>query len=437
MGDKKRKAKFLALHWQILIGMALGLGWSLVAVRLGWQEWTLDWIKPFGTIFMRMLKMVAVPLVLVSLIQGVGSLADLSALSRMGLKTITLYMFTTVVAISLGLGLSLAFEPGKALSPQTREQLLEKYGQGLVEKQTQMTQQDSGPLQFLVDLVPENFFKATSDNTFMLQVIVFALFFGVALIMVPRERVQVVRDFFDGANDIILKMVDLIMLYAPIGVTGLMAGVLVEISGNDPSAMSGILWSLLGYSLTVVLGLFLLIFGMYPILLMAFLPSYRNWETIRQFYAALMPVQMLAFSTSSSAATLPLNMERCEETLGLKKQTVGFVLPLGATINMDGTSLYQAVATVFIAQAFGMDLTLGQLGTIVLTAVLASVGSAAVPGAGMVMLVIVLSSIGLSVEGISLIMATDRILDMLRTVANVTSDAVVATIVDAGETKTQ
>lgn len=437
MGDKKRKAKFLALHWQILIGMALGLGWSLVAVRLGWQEWTLDWIKPFGTIFMRMLKMVAVPLVLVSLIQGVGSLADLSALSRMGLKTITLYMFTTVVAISLGLGLSLAFEPGKALSPQTREQLLEKYGQGLVEKQTQMTQQDSGPLQFLVDLVPENFFKATSDNTFMLQVIVFALFFGVALIMVPRERVQVVRDFFDGANDIILKMVDLIMLYAPIGVTGLMAGVLVEISGNDPSAMSGILWSLLGYSLTVVLGLFLLIFGMYPILLMAFLPSYRNWETIRQFYAALMPVQMLAFSTSSSAATLPLNMERCEETLGLKKQTVGFVLPLGATINMDGTSLYQAVATVFIAQAFGMDLTLGQLGTIVLTAVLASVGSAAVPGAGMVMLVIVLSSIGLSVEGISLIMATDRILDMLRTVANVTSDAVVATMVDAGETKTQ
>lgn len=437
MGDKKRKARFLALHWQILIGMALGLGWSLVAVRLGWQEWTLDWVKPFGTIFMRLLKMVAVPLVLVSLIQGVGSLADLSALSRMGLKTVGLYMFTTVVAISLGLSLSLAFEPGKALSPQTREQLLEKYGQGLVEKQTQMTQQDPGPLQFLVDLVPENFFKATSDNTFMLQVIVFALFFGVALIMVPRERVQVVRDFFDGANDIILKMVDLIMLYAPIGVTGLMAGVLVEISGNDPSAMSGILWSLLGYSLTVVLGLFLLIFGMYPMLLMAFLPSYRNWETIRQFYAALMPVQMLAFSTSSSAATLPLNMERCEETLGLKKQTVGFVLPLGATINMDGTSLYQAVATVFIAQAFGMDLTLGQLGTIVLTAVLASVGSAAVPGAGMVMLVIVLSSIGLSVEGISLIMATDRILDMLRTVANVTSDATVATIVDAGEKNTQ
>ncbi len=436
MGDKKRKARFLALHWQILIGMALGLGWSLVAVRLGWQEWTLDWIKPFGTIFMRMLKMVAVPLVLVSLIQGVGSLADLSALSRMGLKTVGLYMFTTVVAISLGLGLSVAFEPGKALSPQTREQLLEKYGQGLVEKQTQMAQQDSGPLQFLVDLVPENFFKATSDNTFMLQVIVFALFFGVALIMVPRERVQVVRDFFDGANDIILKMVDLIMLYAPIGVTGLMAGVLVEISGNDPSAMSGILWSLLGYSLTVVLGLFLLIFGVYPMLLLAFLPSYRNWEKIRQFYAALMPVQMLAFSTSSSAATLPLNMERCEETLGLKKQTVGFVLPLGATINMDGTSLYQAVATVFIAQAFGMDLTLGQLGTIVLTAVLASVGSAAVPGAGMVMLVIVLSSIGLSVEGISLVMATDRILDMLRTVANVTSDATVATVVDAGEKNT-
>lgn len=437
MGDKKRKARILALHWQILIGMALGLGWSLVAVRLGWQEWTLDWIKPFGTIFMRMLKMVAVPLVLVSLIQGVGSLADLSALSRMGLKTVGLYMFTTVAAISLGLGLSLAFEPGKALSPQTREQLLEKYGQGLVEKQTEMTQQEAGPLQFLVDLVPENFFKATSDNTFMLQVIVFALFFGVALIMVPRERVQVVRDFFDGANDIILKMVDLIMLYAPIGVTGLMAGVLVEISGNDPSAMTGILWSLLGYSLTVVLGLFLLIFGMYPLLLMAFLPSYRNWAKLRQFYAALMPVQMLAFSTSSSAATLPLNMERCEETLGLKKQTVGFVLPLGATINMDGTSLYQAVATVFIAQAFGMDLTLGQLGTIVLTAVLASVGSAAVPGAGMVMLVIVLSSIGLSVEGISLIMATDRILDMLRTVANVTSDATVAAVVDAGETNTQ
>ncbi len=435
MVKEKRKAGFLALHWQILIGMALGLGWSLVAVRLGWQEWTLDWVKPFGTIFMRMLKMVAVPLVLVSLIQGVGSLADLSALSRMGLKTVSLYMLTTFIAICLGLGLSLAFEPGKALSPDTREQLLAKYGQGLAEKQTDLAVQGTGPLQFLVDLVPENFFKATSDNTFMLQVIVFALFFGVALIMVPRERVQVVRDFFDGANHIILKMVDLIMLYAPIGVTGLMAGVLVEISGNDPNAMTGILWSLLGYSLTVVLGLFLLIFLLYPLLLMLFLPSYRSLAKLRHFYSALMPVQMLAFSTSSSAATLPLNMERCEENLGLKKQTVGFVLPLGATVNMDGTSLYQAVATVFIAQAFGMDLSLGQLGTIVLTAVLASVGSAAVPGAGMVMLVIVLSSIGLSVEGISLIMATDRILDMLRTVANATSDATVAVVVDAGETE--
>lgn len=433
MKESKKVRKGVALHWQILIGMALGLVWSLIAIHAGLQEFTMDWVKPFGTLFMRMLKMVAVPLVLVSLIQGVSSLSDISSLSRMGFRTILLFICTTIFSILVGLGVGNAIKPGNSFSEETRTTLMEKYGSVLQSSESVKSQVKDEPLRFLVDLVPENFFKATSDNTLMLQVIVFALVFGVALLMIPKEKSALLIHFFDGANLAVLKMVDFIMMYSPVGVAGLMAGVLVDIAGDDPEMMGSILWSLLNYSLTVVGGLLLQIFGLYPVMLLIFVKKYRSIKSLLNFYRALLPVHMLAFSTSSSAATLPLNMERCEQELKLKKQVTGFVLPLGATINMDGTSLYQAVATLFIAQAFGMDLSLGQQAMIVLTAVLASIGSAAVPGAGMVMLVIVLTSVGIHTEGIALIMATDRILDMLRTVANITSDATVATIIDAGE----
>jgi len=429
----KEKKKKLGLHWQILIGMGIGLIWALIALKFGGQKFTIDWVKPFGDIFLRMLKMIAVPLVLVSLIQGVSSLSDISSLSRMGLKSIGLYMLTTLVSIFLGLAIVNAVQPGKAIPETLRGSLQEKYGKDLPEPGTVATDPDAkvqGPLAFLVKMVPDNIFQASTDNKSMLKVIFFALLFGVALVMIPAETAAPVKQFFDGTGAVILKMVDIIMAYAPLGVAALLAGVLVEIAGNDPAAAWGILQGLGLYSITVLIGLFLLIGLFYPILLMLFIPWYRNFNSLKSFYINILPVHLVAFSTSSSAAALPINMERCEEGLGLKKETTAFVLPLGATINMDGTSLYQAVAALFIAQAYGLDLSFLQQMMIVLTCVLASIGSAAVPSAGMVMLVIVLSSIGLDAAGIALVMAPDRILDMFRTVANVTSDATVASIVD-------
>jgi Na+/H+-dicarboxylate symporter len=283
--------------------------------------------------------------------------------------------------------------------------------------------EESGPLQFLVDIVPNNIVSATSNNRNMLQVIFFAILFGVSMVMLPKENTKYVKGFFDGVNDIILKIVDIIMLSAPYGVFALLGGLVVDFGGSlDLFQALGI------YSLTVVIGLLLMILLVYPLFLKIF--TKLNYF---DFFKGIAPAQMLAFSTSSSAATLPVTMERCEEHLGVSKDVSSFVLPLGATINMDGTSLYQAVAAVFIAQAFGYDLELSQQLTIVLTATLASIGAAAVPGAGMVMLVIVLSSIGIDPEGIALIFAVDRILDMLRTVVNVTGDATVASVVAASE----
>jgi Na+/H+-dicarboxylate symporter len=259
----------------------------------------------------------------------------------------------------------------------------------------------------------------------MLQVIFFALMFGIALIIAPDQtRVEPIKKFFDGANEVILKMVDIIMYFAPIGVFALLGNIMVELAGDDPAAAMEILKGLGVYSLTVVISLAIMVFVMYPLIL-KFLAGY----SYKRFFQGIAPAQLLAFSTSSSAATLPLTMERCEEKLGVSNKVASFVLPLGATINMDGTSCYQAVAAVFIAQVYGMDLGLSEQLTIVLTATLASIGSAAVPGAGIIMLAIVLGAVGIPLEGISLIFAVDRILDMCRTVVNVTGDATVATIV--------
>jgi Na+/H+-dicarboxylate symporter len=403
--------------------MVLGVIYGLIANKLGWISFTNDWIKPWGVIFVNLLKLIAVPLVFASLIKGVASLSDIAKLSRIGGKTIALYLTSTVIAVTIGLLLVNTVKPGEGFDMKSI-QLSENTQTGANKKIEDAKEvKQEGPLQFVVDIVPTNIFSASSNNRNMLQVIFFAILFGIAMIMLPSEKTIHVKGFFDGINDIILQIVDLIMLAAPYGVFALLAGLVV-----DFGASSSLFIALGKYSATVIVGLLLMILVVYPIILKLFTKiKYVD------FFKGISPAQMLAFSTSSSAATLPVTMERCEDHLGVSKEVSSFVLPLGATINMDGTSLYQAVGAVFIAQAYGIPLDLPAQLTIVLTATLASIGAAAVPGAGMVMLVIVLGAIGVPVEGLALIFGVDRILDMMRTVVNVTGDATVATVVASTE----
>lgn len=409
----------LELHWQIIMGMVVGVLFALAMVQFDWgPKIVSDWIKPFGNIFINSLKLIAVPLILASLIKGVSDLKDISKLSKMGGRTIGIYLITTIIAVSIGLTIVNIVKPGSSISEETRNELVENYKGDADSKISQANEQkESGPLRALEDLVPSNIFSAASDNGNMLQVIFFAIFFGVGLILIPAEQADPVKKFFDGFNEVILKLIDLIMLAAPYGVFALLAALVVESPSLD-------LFKALGwYSVSVVLGLILMI-GVYISLVWIFTKRKPSF-----FINGISPAQLLAFSTSSSAATLPVTMERVEEHLGVEEEVASFVLPIGATINMDGTSLYQAVAAVFIAQAFGMDLSFGaQLGIIV-TATLASIGSAAVPGAGMVMLVIVLAQAGIPEAGLALIFAVDRPLDMCRTVVNVTGDAAVSMMV--------
>ena len=421
--------KHIPLHWKIIFGMILGVAFGLFAIVLSWDEFSTHWIKPFGTIFINLLKLIAVPLVFASLIKGVTSLSDISRLSRIGSRTIALYLISTILAVSTGLLIVNTLQPGTYFSEAKRIEFKEKYASKTEAKMEAATQvNNQGPLQFLVDIVPQNIIHASTSNKNMLQVIFFALLFGVAMIILPDEKTHYVRGFFDGVNEIILQIVDLIMKMAPYGVFALLASLIVDFSDGDVHNVIELFSALGLYSTAVIAGLLIMILLIYPLILKLFTKmSYLN------FFRGIMPAQLLAFSTSSSAATLPVTMERCEEHLGVSKEVSSFVLPLGATINMDGTSLYQAVAAVFIAQAFGIDLDVPQQLTIVLTATLASVGAAAVPGAGLVMLVIVLGSVGIDPEGVALIFAVDRILDMLRTVVNVTGDATVASVIASSE----
>ncbi len=421
--------KKLALHWKILIGMVIGVLVGLAAVIGGFGGLVTDWVKPFGTIFINLLKLIAVPLILVSLIDGISNLTDLSKLSRIGGKTIGFYVASTVLAITVGLLLVNSVDPGKFLPEQKREELKAIYAPDVSTKvETASNVKDSGPLQIFIDIVPDNIFGAFHSNVNMLQVIFFAFMFGIAMVMTPQEKVLPVKKFFDGANAVILRIVELAMRFAPIGVLALLAGLIVDIAGDDPASAIDLFAALGVYSITVVVGLAFMIFVFYPTLLVSFTSiKYRN------FFKGIFPAQMLAFSTSSSAATLPVTMDRVEKNLGVSEEVSSFVLPLGATINMDGTSIHQAVSAVFIAQAFGHDLTMIDQLTIVLTATLASIGAAAVPSAGIIMLVIVLGAIGIEPEGLALIIAVDRPLDMCRTIVNVTGDATVATLVASTE----
>jgi Na+/H+-dicarboxylate symporter len=423
--------KKIPLHVKIVLGMVLGLLYGVVAVGLGWDKFTINFVKPFGTIFLNLLKLIAVPLVLVSLVVGVSSLRDITKVRRIGLRTIVIYLTTTVFAVSLGLGIVNLTKPGNSFPETKKEELKQKFSQTVASKEGDAANfKKSAPLQFLVDLFPMNIFKTLTDNGQMLPIITFAILFGISMILIPEDRSKPIRMIFESANDVILKMIDLIMEYSPIGVFALISALLVEFAGGDLNQAFDFFKALGMYSFTVIIGLFLMIYIVYASLL-----KILAKKSPFTFFKSILPVQLLAFSTSSSSATLPLTMEHCEKELKISPDVASFVLPVGATVNMDGTSLYQAVAAVFIAQALGMNLGFSEQLSIVLTATLASIGSAGVPGAGMVMLVIVLNSIGVPTEGIALIFAVDRILDMFRTVVNVTGDMVVATIIDDFESK--
>ena len=415
--------KNLALHWKILIGMLLGVavGFVMSQSDIG-REIVVDWIKPFGTIFIKLLKLIAIPLIIASLIKGISDLKDIAKFSSIGLRTIGIYVGTTIIAITIGLLLVNIINPGDSISAETVAQLKEAYaGDATKRINSAMEQGSKGPLQFVVDMVPDNIFSAASNNRNMLQVIFFVVLFGVSLLLVEEEKSKPVKKIFDGLNEVIMKMIDLIMLTAPYAVFALLAGLIAETS--NPDVFAALAW----YAFTVFLGLSLMII-IYVIIVKVYTKKSPSF-----FLKGISPAQLLAFSTSSSAATLPVTMERVEEHLGVDGEVASFVCPVGATINMDGTSLYQAVAAVFICQTLNYELTLaGQL-SIVLTALLASIGSAAVPGAGMVMLVAILEALGVPQEtlmvGLALIFAVDRPLDMMRTVINVTGDATVAMLV--------
>ena len=412
--------KKLALHWKILIGMALGVLFGLIMSNFEFgKDLISDWIKPFGTIFINSLKLIAIPLILASLIKGISDLKDIAKLSKMGGATIVTYMITTVIAVSIGLIVVNVVKPGESISEETRLELISAYESDADEKrEVAADTKNSGPLQALVDVVPSNIVSAAGDNKNMLQVIFFAILFGISMILIPPDKSRPIKEFFDSLNDVVLKIIDLIMLFAPYGVFALLATLIVEAPKWD------LLQSLLLYSMSLILGLAVLIL-LYLVIVKIFTGRNPNF-----FLKGILPAQLVAFSTSSSAATLPVTMDRVHNHLGVREEVSSFVLPIGATINMDGTAVYQAIAAVFIAQTFGLDLSLGaQLG-IIITATLASIGAAAVPSAGIIVLVIVLAQAGIPEAGLALIFAVDRPLDMCRTVVNISGDAAVSMLVE-------
>ena len=462
--------KKLPIHIKILIGLVLGVIWAFVSSYLGWNDFTIKWIDPWGTIFIRLLKFIAVPLVLFSIINGIAGLQDVTRLGRLGLKTLTAYMITTFLAIGVGLLFVNVIKPGtymdkeqriknrlsyelwlqennmgpsqdgqsflddpqyarylteaqqaKMLSEEEKEKLKEKF-------EAAQSQRESSPLIFIVNMVPENVMLSISNNRLMLQVIFFAIFFGITLVLIPKEKAKPIIAFVDGTSEVFIKMVDLVMKAAPFFVFALLAGVIAKMA-NTPQEVYEIFKGLGSYALTLLGGLAFVVFIMYPAIIKIFVPKL----SYREFFRNISPAQFLGFSTSSSAATLPVTMECVEDNMGVPKSISSFVLPIGATVNMDGTSLHQAVAVIFMAQLHMVDLTLGQQLTIVLTAALASIGAAAVPSAGLIMMIIVLQSVGLNPAWVAIIFPIDRPLDMCRTVVNVTGDATVCTLIAKSE----
>ncbi|MDR1056184.1 MAG: dicarboxylate/amino acid:cation symporter [Prevotellaceae bacterium] len=419
---EKKKRETTPLYLQILLGMIAGIAIGIIALHFTkGVQFTQHWIYPWGKIFIRLLQLIAIPLVFISLVKGVLGLKDIGKFSRIGGRTIVIYICTTVIAVLLGVSMGLLIKPGKLVDKTQIIHIQEDYQSIASEKKLEAEQaHNQGPLAFLDDIVPNNFFKAASDNSKMLQIIFFAVFFGIAALTILPVKVKPVLDLFDGLNDIILRMVDYIIRFAPVGVAALMAGLLTDFKGDLS------IFSALGvYFLTVIAALFILILFFYPLLIRCFTSM-----NVKKFMKAMYPVQLFAFTTSSSAATLPVTMEAVEKDLEVSQETAGFVLPVGVTINMDGTSCYQAIAVLFIAQVLGIDLSLMQILIIIGMTVLSSIGTPGIPGGSYVILTMVLTSVGIPAEGLALILGIDRPLDMLRTSVNVTGDAVVATIID-------
>lgn len=412
--------KKIPLFIQILAGMVLGVLFGGIVSYYGASSFIIDWVKPFGEIFIRLLKLIAIPLILISLIKGVGSLNDIQKLSRMGIKTLGIYLLTTIAAIVFGLCMAYLVSPGKMVDQQSMATIQKEYNTVVIEKSNNAELlKDTPPLQPLVDVIPDNLFGAMGTNQNMLQIIFIALLIGIAIVMCGQEKSKPFMKLIDSLDHIIMKVIDLIMLSAPVGVFALMAGLIADNAGHF-----SILGALGLYALTVAVSLLILIFVFYPALIYFFTKLPPN-----HFIRTMIPVQLLAFSTSSSAATLPVTMEKSETDLGIPNDVASFVLPVGVTINMDGTSCYQAIAVVFIAQVMGVDLSWLDLLTIVATTTISSIGTPGIPGGSVVILMMVLTSVGIPAEGLALILGIDRPLDMLRTAVNVTGDVTVASIV--------
>lgn len=410
--------------------MVLGIIWGILASYLGWITFTIHWIKPFGTIFINLLKLVAVPLVIVTIIEGISSLRSMSRLTMIGGKTIKWFIILTVLSASIGVLFSLALTPGKYLTEDKRIELSEMYATDVDQRmETAQDLKNAGPLQIFVDMVPANFFYATQNNSLMLQVIFFSVLFGIGMTMAPNDKTAGLRSIFSTINEVILNMVKLIMIYAPFGVFALLAGLIVELTGQNPSDALSLVATLGIFSITVVVAIAVLMLVVYPIVILRF----TNF-TLNEFIQKVSAVPIVAFSTSSSAATLPVTMDCTENNLKVRSEVCGFVLPLGITINMNGTAIHQAISAIFIAHAFGHELSFAQYLIIIFTSTISSMGAPAIPGSGIIMLLIVLGAIGVEPEGIALVLAIDRPLDMLRTIPNVIGDIIVAAVVDKSET---
>ena len=414
----------MQLYTKIFIGLVAGVVVGLIANLAGlvWLQNALVALRPVGTAFIKLITMLVVPLVVASLLVGTASLGDIRKLGRIGGKTVAYYMMTTAVAVTIGLILSNIIRPGSRIDPATRDSLAAQFSNEAAGR-VALAAESPGVVDVLLGMIPSNPFQAAAQME-LLPLIVFTIIFGAAVSLVADERRDTVLNFFHGVNDAVMVVIDWVMKLAPYAVFTLIGAVVAQF-GLD------LLRSLLVYALTVIAGLALHVFGTYAVLVRVL--ARLNPVT---FFRRIAEVPLVAFSTSSSNATLPVTMETAEEKLGVSKEVSSFVLPLGATINMDGTALYQAVAVMFIAQIYGVPMGIAEQLTIVLTATLASIGAAGVPSAGIITLILVLNSVGLGSQaqaGIALILGVDRILDMMRTAVNVTGDLSAAAFVARSE----
>lgn len=426
--------KKISLQVQIMIALALGLLFSIISIKFGLpSSITIKYIKPFGDIFLNSLKAVAIPLVIASLIVGITSIEDTSRLSRISTKTIALYIITTVFAATLGLVIANLIKPGKIIPEHTRNRLMSLYADESVKakiKANETKKENEGFLQTFVDIVPDNIFKALTNTKNLIQVVFISIIFGIGLIKIPSRKSKKVISFFEGCSEALIEIIKLIMRFSPIGIFSLIATMMIEVSGggNSSGEVYEVLKGLLWYMGTVLLGLFLLTFVLYPIVLKIFTKvSYKD------FLKGMRPAQLVAFTTSSSSAALPVTMERVEKHLGVSEEISSFVLPLGATVNMNGSSLYQGISILFIAQVLGINLSISSQISLIASVTMASIGAAGVPAASLVAASMLLESIGIPAAGLALIFAPERILDMCRTVTNITGDAAVAVVVASSE----